>query len=62
MYRTYHRNEVPPGALYSWHWDGDNYIWTVYESREEYDAEQARLARIEQEYNEAMQAYRDSLR
>lgn len=61
MYRTYHRNEVPPGAIYSRHWDSDSEYWTVYGSQEEYDAEQARLARIEQEYNEAMQAYRDSL-
>ena len=52
MYRTYEITEKEAGKKITSFWDGDTYIYTVYENDEEYKAEQERHERIQREYEE----------
>lgn len=57
MYRVYKLTEREQGKITKLRWDGDTHYYDVFESQEELEQEEKRLAKIDQEYKEQMDAY-----
>ena len=62
MYRTYYLTEEEKKKPVISSFDGDCYIYTVFENEEEMKEEKKRLAKIQKEYEEQMKAYLESLK
>lgn len=62
MYRTYNLTEEENGKIIRQRWDGDTYYYDVFDTQEECDAEEKRLAKIDEEYRKSMDAYLASQR
>lgn len=50
MYRTYELTEEEKNKITRMRWDGDTHYYDVFESQEEYDEEERRLKKIDEEY------------
>lgn len=50
MYRTYKLTEKEDGKITKMRWDGDTHYYNVFETQEECDEEEKRLAKIEEDY------------
>ena len=50
MYRVYTLTEKEQGKITRLRWDGDTHYYDVFDSQEEHDAEERRLAEIEEDY------------
>lgn len=61
MYRVYKVTEREEGKLVHAWWDGDCYIYDIFESQEEYDEEMARIKKIDDEWRREKEAYLRSL-
>lgn len=53
MYRVYQLTQKEEGKITRMRWDGDTHYYDVFESQEECDKEEQRLAKIEEEYRKA---------
>ena len=62
MYRVYKLTEKEQGKITRMHWDRDSYYYDVFDSQEECDEEEKRLAKIDEEYRREMENYLKSLR
>lgn len=62
MYRVYELTEKEQDKITRIHWDGDTHYYDVFESQEEYDEEEKRLAKIDEEYKNQREDYLKSLR
>lgn len=54
MYRVYKLTEKEQGKITRMRWDGDSYYYDVFDSQEECDEEEKRLAKIDEEYRREM--------
>lgn len=61
MYRVYELTEKEMGKITQLHWDGDTNYYDVFDTQEEYDEEQVRLARIEAECRQMHEDYLEDL-
>lgn len=61
MYRTYNLTEEESGKITRQRWDGDTYYYDVFDTQEECDAEEKRLAKIDEEYRKSKEEYLKSL-
>lgn len=61
MYRVYELTEKEQNKITRFRWDGDTHYYDVFDSQEECDAEEKRLARIEEEYKRQKEDYLKSL-
>lgn len=61
MYRVYALTEKEQGKIVKQRWDGDTHYYDVFDSQEECDAEQNRLAKIEEDYRKQRENYLKSL-
>ena len=61
MYRTYRLTEAEAGKLTRLHYDGDTYYYDVFETQEECNREENRLANIQKEYEQKRDAYLRSI-
>lgn len=61
MYRTYELTEKEQGKITRYRWDGDTHYYDVFDSKEECDAEEKRLAKIDGEYKRQKYNYLKSL-
>ena len=57
MYRVYNLSEKEEGKITKMRWDGDTYYYDVFESQEELEEEEKRLAKIDEEYRKAKENY-----
>ena len=57
MYRTYELTEEEKSKITRMRWDGDTHYYDVFESQEECDEEEKRLANIDEEYRKAKEYY-----
>jgi hypothetical protein len=57
MYKIYKLTEKEKDKITRCHWDGDTYYYDVFESQEECDEEEKRLAKIEGEWRKKKEAY-----
>ena len=57
MYRTYELTEEEKNKITRMRWDGDTHYYDVFESQEECDEEEKRLAKIDEEYRKAKKYY-----
>lgn len=60
MYRVYELTDREKDMIVKLRWDGDVHYCDVFESQEECDAEQKRLAQINAEYEQEKAAYLQS--
>ena len=58
MYRVYEITENEKGKITRWQWDGDCGYYNVFESPEELEQEERRLAQIEAEWKQNKEAYK----
>lgn len=61
MYRLYELTEKEQNKITRLRWDGDTHYYDVFDSQEECEAEEKRLARIEEEYKRQKENYLKSL-
>lgn len=61
MYRVYVLTEKEQGKITKLRWDGDTHYYDVFDSQKECDAEEQRLAKIEEDYRKQKEAYLKSL-
>ena len=61
MYRVYDLTDREEDKTVVLRFDGDAQYYDVFESQEEYDAEQKRLAQINAEYEQEKAAYLQSI-
>lgn len=61
MYRVYDLTDREEDKIVVPRFDGDAQYYDVFESQEEYDAEQKRLAQIDAEYEQEKAAYSQSI-
>jgi len=61
MYRVYALTEKEQGKITKLRWDGDTHYYDVFDSKKECDAEEQRLAKIEEDYRKQKEAYLKSL-
>ena len=61
MYRTYELTEEEKNKITRMRWDGDTHYYDVFESQEECDEEERRLAKIDEEYRKAKENYLKSM-
>ena len=61
MYRVYELTKREQGKITRMRWDGDTHYYDVFESQEECDEEEKRLAKIEEDYRRQKEAYLKSL-
>ena len=57
MYRVYEITENEAGKITRWRWDGDCGYYDVFESSEELEQEEERLAQIEDEWKRNKETY-----
>ena len=57
MYRVYNLSEKEEGKITKMRWDGDTHYYDVFENQEELEEEEKRLAKIEEDYRKAKEAY-----
>ena len=57
MYRTYELTEEEKNKITRMRWDGDTHYYDVFESQEECDEEEKRLAKIEEDYRKEQECY-----
>lgn len=57
MYRTYELTDEEKTKITRMRWDGDTYYYDVFESQEECDEEEKRLAKIEEDYRKEQECY-----
>lgn len=62
MYRVYELTEKEQDKITKIRWDGDTHYYDVFDSQEECDAEEKRLARIDEEHKRQKENYLKSLR
>lgn len=62
MYRVYELTEEEQNKIIRLRWDGDTHYYDVFDSQEECDEEEKRLARIDEEYRRQKENYLMSLR
>ena len=62
MYRVYELTEEEQNKIIRLRWDGDTHYYDVFDSQEECDEEEKRLARIDEEYRRQKENYLRSLR
>lgn len=60
MYRTYKLTEKENDKIVKMRWDGDTYYYDVFETQEECDEEEKRLAKIEEDYKRHIADFLDS--
>ena len=61
MYRVYQLTEKEQGKITKLRWDGDTHYYDVFDSKEECDEEEQRLAKIEECYIKQKENYLKSL-
>lgn len=61
MYRVYELTDREKDKITKLRWDGDTHYYDIFESQEECDEEEKRLARIEEDYRKKKEAYLKSL-
>lgn len=61
MYRVYELTEKEQNKITKLRWDGDTHYYDVFDSQEECEAEEKRLARIDEEYKKQKENYLKSL-
>lgn len=61
MYRVYQLTEKEQDKITRQRWDGDAYYYDVFDSQEECDEEEKRLAKIEEDYQRQKETYLKSL-
>ena len=61
MYRVYELTDREKDKITKLRWDGDTYYYDVFDSQEECDEEEKRLARIEEDYKKQKEAYLKTL-
>ena len=61
MYRTYELTEEEKNKITRMRWDGDTHYYDVFESQEECDEEEKRLAKIDEEYRIQKENYFKSI-
>lgn len=61
MYRVYKLTDREKGKITKLRWDGDTHYYDVFNSQEECDEEEKRLAKIEEDYRRQKEAYLKSL-
>ena len=61
MYRVYELTGREKGKITRLRWDGDTHYYDVFESQEECNEEEKRLAKIEEDYRRQKEAYLKSL-
>ena len=57
MYRTYELTDEEKNKITRMRWDGDTHYYDVFESQEECDDEETRLAKIDEEYRTQKENY-----
>lgn len=57
MYRVYQLADKEKDKITRMRWDGDTHYYDVFETQEECDAEEQRLAKIEEDYRKKKEAY-----
>lgn len=57
MYRVYQLTEKEQGKITRQRWDGDTYYYDVFDSQKECDAEEKRLAKIDEDYRKQKENY-----
>ena len=60
MYRVYQLTDKEKGKITKHRWNGDTHYYDVFDNQEECDAEEQRLAKIEEDYRKAKEAYLNS--
>ena len=61
MYRTYELTEEEKNKITRMRWDGDTHYFDVFESQEECDEEEKRLAKIDEDYRKQKENYLKSI-
>ena len=61
MYRVYELTEKEQNKITRLRWDGDTHYYDVFDSQEECDDEEKRLAKIDEEYRMQKENYLKSL-
>lgn len=61
MYRTYKLTDKEKDKITKLRCDGDTYYYDVFESQEECDKEEKRLAKIKEEYRKQKENYLKSM-
>lgn len=61
MYRVYELTDKEIDKITRLRWDGDTHYYDVFESQEECDEEEKRLAKIDEEYRKAKEYYLKTL-
>ena len=61
MYRVYELTDKERDKITRLRWDGDTYYYDVFESQDECDKEEKRLAKIDEEYRKAKKNYLKSM-
>lgn len=61
MYRVYELTDNEKDKITKLRWDGDTHYYDVFESEDECDKEEKRLAKIEEDYQKAKETYLKSL-
>ena len=61
MYRTYELTDEEKNKITRMRWDGDTHYYDVFESQEECDEEEKRLAKIDEEYRKSKEYYLKSM-
>ena len=61
MYRTYKLTEEEKNKITRMRWDGDTHYYDVFESQEECDEEEKRLAKIDEDYIKQKENYLKSM-
>ena len=61
MYRVYQLTDEEKDKIVRYRFDGDTHYYDVFESQEECDEEERRLAKIDEEYRKAKKNYLKSM-
>ena len=61
MYRTYQLTEKEKDKFVKSMWDGDTISYSVFDTKEEYEAEMERLRKIEEEAKQRKEEYYKSI-
>lgn len=61
MYRVYELTEKEQDKITRLRWDGDAHYYDVFDSQEECDVEEKRLARIDEEYKRQKESFLKTL-
>ena len=61
MYRVYELTDKEKDKITRLRWDGDTHYYDVFESQDECDKEEKRLAKIDEEYRKAKENYLKTL-